>query len=148
MFMKYLQPYNESLRDQMVPKSDDEIKDKIKNMSGYELLINALYKLYDIDLVEKALKKKPNIDKEFISDLTLSWHYDETLLDIMHDNKIEEDSFSFVDTWFIGHCLDEQEDVQYERMEFYKEALALILNHDDVLEQFSALEILGLKQLL
>jgi len=42
--MKYLQSYNESLRDKMTPKSKEEIDDKLKNYSSGDKLLMACSK--------------------------------------------------------------------------------------------------------
>jgi len=74
--MKYLQTYseqselcNESLRDKMTPKSEDDIRNKIKNQPFYEkVLLSAEYGL--LDILKDALENSGTlVDNEFINEV-------------------------------------------------------------------------------
>ena len=67
--MKYLQTYNESLRDKMTPVSDDDIRNKIKGQPFYgRVLLSAEYGL--LDILKDALENSGTlVDNEFINEV-------------------------------------------------------------------------------
>lgn len=59
--MKYLKTYNESLRDKMKPKSDEEILKELGNLSPDEMLLQSINYEY-INGVKLAIEKGANIN--------------------------------------------------------------------------------------
>jgi hypothetical protein len=76
--MKYLKTYNESLRDKMIPKTDEEIWDHLKNLSPKEILIKSVEYNYikgvkyvvennlDDNIKKYIIKNINNIDLDYI----------------------------------------------------------------------------------
>jgi ankyrin repeat protein len=62
--MKYLKTYNESLRDKMKPKSDEEILRELDDLSPEELLFISIENNY-IKGVEKVLKLGADINYKY-----------------------------------------------------------------------------------
>jgi len=143
--------YNESIRDKMSPKSEEEIDDVIKNLNPQELLMKAIFDLQDISLVKEALKRgaDPSKDKnQILKDIILTWHYDEAILEILEGDVLGDAGPYLVDNWFIGHCLDDSEEVQKETMEFFTETLKLLLKNERVKDHLTALDVLGYRTIL
>lgn len=149
--MKHLKKF-ESITDQMKPKTDEEIQNSIKNMGAYDLLVTALYTLHDLNLVEEALKKHPIISKSFIMDLILEDFHNDVIYDDANGYGIE--NIEANGGLFYGHIINGNSDIVEDSPEalelytFYKKALTLIMNNNKVLEDFSAIELLGIKEII
>ena len=61
--LKYLKSYNESLRDKMKPKSDEEILKDLGKLSPEEMLLTSIKNNY-VNGVKKALERGVNINKK------------------------------------------------------------------------------------
>ena len=143
---------NEGVRDKMTPKSEEDIKEILKNVSPDRLMKISVFDTYDLDGVKEAIKRgfdPSDNDNQFLKNITLNWHYDDNIIDICGgvEGTIKPNLY-LVDNWFVGHCLDETEDEQKVIMEFYKEVLKILLTDKRVLDKLSAVEILGYRAIL
>jgi hypothetical protein len=152
MISKYKEYINEGVRDKMTPKSKEDIDKALKDISPERLMKISVFDTYNLDGVKEAIKRgyDPSKDNnQFLKNITLNWHYDDNIVDICGGAKgIIEPNTYLVDNWFIGHCLDEEEDEQKVIMEFYKEVLKILLTDERVLKNLSAVEILGYRTIL
>jgi len=138
---------SENLTDKMVPKSKEEIDNKINQMTPDELLKAALYEVHDIGLVQKAIDNGVKIDKDYLLyNIFILDHYNENMLDFINNDITTP---GWTDDWFIGHCLDRSVDEQKKIMEFFKEATILLINSNQKLkEELTAFEIIAIQQIL
>jgi len=150
MISKFNQFINEGVRDLMLPKSKEEIKEILKNTSPDELLQISISKLRDINLVKEAIEKGANPSRNnnvFLKSITLDWHYDNNIVDYLDGDLTKKDQY-LVDDWFVGHCLDDSKETQEEVIDFYKEVLKIFLKDKRVYSKLTAIEILGYRSLL
>ena len=152
MIKKFGKYINEGVRDKMTPKSEEDIKEILKNISPERLMKISVYDTNDLDGVKEALKRGFNPSKNknsFLEGMIMSDHYDENMIDILKSyGGVLAKSSELTDRWFICNCLNDTEEEQEVLFEFYKEVLKLFLSDERVLKNMTAMEIMGYRSLL
>jgi hypothetical protein len=112
--MKYLKSYNESLRDLMTPKSEDEILKSLKGLSNYELLRKSIENEF-LKGVELALQHGlTKYDIKYIKD-QIFYIKNKEIIRLLLDkirNELNEDQIYIIEKYQLGLHQDEEKDYE------------------------------------
>jgi hypothetical protein len=134
--MKYLKSYNESLRDLMVPKSDDKILNSLKKLSNLDILRKS-FKYDFIKGVELALQNELTTDDINYIIANIFYIENKEIIRLLY-NKIKynlnKDQIYIIEKYIFG--LHQDEEKSYER--WFKEQLTNLYiskskQHNDIL---------------
>ena len=151
MISKYNKFINEGIRDKMTPKSEEDIKKILKNVSPKRLMEISIYDTHDLDGVKEAIKRgfdPSENNNSILNGMIMSDHYDDNMIDILKQyGGVLAKSPELTDSWFSVITLDSPEDEEV-LFEFYKEVLKIFLSDEKVLKNMTAMEIMGYRSLL
>ena len=148
--MKRIKTYNESVSDFLKPKSEDDIRKSIKDLTPYQKLKKGVYRGM-VWLVEESIKEgadPSHNDNELIKGLIMDDHYNDNIIDILNSydgGVLTEKSIS--DGWFVHFETDDEKQLE-ELIKNDKIILGILLCDDRVLKKLTAIEIMGYRSLL
>ncbi len=152
MINKYTDFINESVRDKMIPKSPEEIKEISKNVSAKRLMEISVYHTHNLEGVKEALKRgfdPSENNNNFLEGMIMTDHYNSVMIDLINDRGgILSDLSELTNRWFVCNCLEEDDEEQERLFNFYREVLKIFLSDGRVLKNMNAMEILGYRTLL
>jgi hypothetical protein len=119
--MKYLKSYNESLKDLMTPKSEEEILNSLKKLSNSDLLKKSIDNEF-IKGVELALQNKLKYDDIHLIKYKIFYIKNKEIVRLLLDkvrNKLTEDQIYIIEKYVFG--LHQNDEKEYEN--WFKEML-------------------------
>jgi hypothetical protein len=112
--MKYLKSYNESIRDLMIPKSEDEILKSLKKLNNSEILRKSIENEF-VKGVELALQNELTEDDiEFIL-IELYYTKNKEIVRLLLDkirNELTDDQIYIIEKYQLDLHLDEEKDYE------------------------------------
>jgi hypothetical protein len=153
--MKYLKSYNESLRDLMTPKSEEEILKSLKGLDNSDLLRKSIENEF-IKGIELALQNElTEVDIEFIL-IELYYTKNKEIVKLLLDkviNELNEDQIYLIEKYILGLHQNEEKDYEiwfkdkltdlniskstiYSNILIYKKDGVTLYNYNDITNWF------------